>query len=760
MQTTSRAIAIALAVIIFIIGWVSFKLMEPPAVVPASEGSNRFSAERAMTFLNEIAKEPHAGGTPAHSVVRDYILGYCRQMGLETELMDATGLVAYPLSITAGRAQNILARMKGSQPGKTILVMSHYDSQPNTPGASDDGIGVAAMMESIRLLKSQPQPVNDILFLFTDLEECGLLGAEAFVNQYEELDSIALLMNLEARGNSGVGFTFEFSKLNGWMMREYKKAVDRPFANSFAYEIYKLMPNDTDFSMFRDTNITGFNTALIYGYAYYHSMIDRVENLDPRSLQHMGDILFQSLQHFGKISLDNTKDSDMVFFSPIGSLMVLYPLSWDIPLMGFAFFLWFFLVILGHKRRRIKVSSLFAGMGLFICFFVLSALLVYGLAKLILIVYPHYTNFYSDNFYNATDYFWSVAGAVLLCFVGLFKYASSKDSLVSVMLGTLFMLLVIMVGIKVNLNTGAYLIYYPVIVMLVVYVALFNWNITRKDSPVTYGLSQLLVITPALALWLPVAYTIYVAFSLAMPLGAVLLLVFCGPFLLPTLVFMNSLGRFGVWIFPLGLIITGLVMGHLNSKYTDRYPLQTELMYAHDLDSNSSYWISTQENLDPWLMNYFKGKGKEEFDEFYPERGDIFWKNEAPSQPFQKGKIEVLNDSLVEMRRHLTLRISPDSTSRGFRIYFFNNVMPVKLNERPIEVSLVTELKFIQFEAPTAGGTVIELEMLPDQPLDISIIEQRSGLPPGLLTTPLPENFIHRPDYISNTTQVKYSVKI
>jgi hypothetical protein len=119
------------------------------------------------------------------------------------------------------------------------------------------------MMEAIRLLKDHQPRQNDILFLFTDLEECGLLGAEAFVSQYDSLENIGLIINTEARGNAGVGFTFEFSKLNGWMMREYKKAVDKPFANSFAYEIYRLMPNDTDFSMFRDTNISGFNSLLL-----------------------------------------------------------------------------------------------------------------------------------------------------------------------------------------------------------------------------------------------------------------------------------------------------------------------------------------------------------------------------------------------------------------------------------------------------------------------------------------------------------------
>jgi hypothetical protein len=760
MQATSRAIAIALIVIIAATGWVSFRLLEPPAVVPASEGDKIFSAERALSFLKEVAKEPHPGGTPAHDVVRDYILNYCKQMELETNLMDQTGLAVSTTSISAGRAQNILARMKGTRAEKTILVMAHYDSQPNTPGAGDDGVGVAAMMEAIQLLKKEEPLANDILFLFTDLEECGMLGAEAFVSQYARLDSIALIINLEARGNAGVGFTFEFSKLNGWMMRQYSRAVERPYANSFAYEIYKMMPNYTDFTVFKETNISGFNTALINGYAYYHSMVDRVENLDPRSLQHLGDILTQSLQHFGNLPLDNTKDEDMIFFTPFGSLLLLYPVSMDIPLMAFAFFLWIVLVFLGNRKRRIKGDSLFAGMGLFIAFFILSGLLVWGLGQLILFVYPHYTNFYSNNFYNATDYLWSVAGVVMLCFVLLFKNVASKDALVSVLFGTVFMLLLIMVGIKLYLNTGAYLVYYPVIILLIVYLALFTWNVTRKDSPVLYGFAQAIVIIPALALWLPIAHTIYVVFSLAMPVGAVVLLAFCVPFLLPTLGFINSLGRVVAWIFPAALILTGLVLGHIHSVYTNRYPLQTELMYANDADSNVSFWISTQKKLDPWLAYYFQGTARENFDEFYPDRGDVFWKSEAPAQSFPKGKVEVVEDSLVDSKRHITLRVIPDSISRGFRIYFVDNVLPLAINDRLIDASLVGELRFIQFYASTPGGTTIELEMQPGEPLDIWVIEQRPGLPDNLLKVQLPEDFIYRPDYISNSTQVKYELKL
>jgi hypothetical protein len=145
---------------------------------------------------------------------------------------------------------------------------------------------------------------------------------------------------------------------------------------------------------------------------------------------------------------------------------------------------------------------------------------------------------------------------------------------------------------------------------------------------------------------------------------------------------------------------------------------------------------------------------------FFPSRGDIFWKSEAPAQSFPKGKVEVVEDSLVDSKRHITLKVIPDSTSRGFRIYFVDNVLPVAINDRLIDLSLVSELRFIQFFASTPGGTTIKLEMPPGEPLDIWVIEQRPGLPDNLLKVPLPEDFIYRPDYISNSTQVKYELKL
>lgn len=753
--------AILLFASIVIISIFSLRLLAPPAVVPSAQGDEKFSAERALIFLSVIASEPHPSGTPAHERVRDYIFNYCQRMGLETQIMDKTGVEVYPKMVRAGRAQSIIARLKGTGSGKAILVMAHYDSQPHTPGATDDGAGVAAMMEAIRLLKNFPPLKNDVLFLFTDQEETGLFGAQTFVEQYDKLQDVGLIMNFEARGNAGVDLTFEFSSGNGWVVKEYSKAVKAPLANSFAYEIYKAMPNDTDFTMFRKTGIAGFNSAYIEGHSYYHSMVDRIENMDLRSLQNHGNILIQSLKHFGDLSLDNTKSEDVVFFNPVGTLLWIYPLGWDVPLMVLAIVLWLVVVMVGYRSGRIKVGPIFGGAGLFLGFLILSSVLSWGLAKLVSTIYPHYTNFYNNDFYNISDYFFTIIGLVLLSFILLFKKTSVRASFESVLMGSVFMLLLLMVGIKWLLHTGAYLLYYPVIILLVVYLVLFWFKITRDEKPTSYGFAQLILITPALLLWMPMAYIIYVVFSLALPFGAVVMLAFCVPFLIASLGFIQSWAKTYTWVGPTLLIFIGLMIGHRNSEYTTRYPLQSELMYVVDTDANAAFWVSNQKQLDTWLQHYIKTTEKQPLKEIYPTLDLKFWKNSAPVTDISKGKIVVLKDSVVSGTRLLTLQVMQDSLSLSVDLNFSQGVELLKVNEGNIDLSNMKEKPTrLNYSAPAREGIKVELKAPAKAAVEIRVVERKLFIPSSVLTAPMPDNFITAPGNLAGTTQVKYTVKI
>ena len=105
-------------------------------------------------------------------------------------------------------------------------------------------------------------------------------------------DKIGAVVNVEARGSRGDSVLFETGANCGWLLDLYAEHAPRPRASSLTYEVYRRMPNDTDFSVFRkQSEKPGVNFAFIGGYSDYHTANDSLANLDPASLQHHGENL-------------------------------------------------------------------------------------------------------------------------------------------------------------------------------------------------------------------------------------------------------------------------------------------------------------------------------------------------------------------------------------------------------------------------------------------------------------------------------------
>ena len=143
------------------------------------------------------------------------------------------------------------------------MLAAHYDSVLAGPGVSDDGIGVATVLEIARAVKSQPVPRHSIVFLIDDGEEAGLLGARAFVDSDPWAKNIGAAVNLEARGTSGPSLMFETGAANAWAVRLYASSVKSPLTSSIFYTLYKRLPNDTDFTVFKAAGYEGMNFAFI-----------------------------------------------------------------------------------------------------------------------------------------------------------------------------------------------------------------------------------------------------------------------------------------------------------------------------------------------------------------------------------------------------------------------------------------------------------------------------------------------------------------
>jgi len=309
-------------------------LWQSQLVAPSGAATGTFSATRAIATLSSLLKEqrPHPVGSPENAIVRDRIVAELKAAGYAPEVQPA--LQCDPTGGNAGctAIENIIAVHRGTGSGKAVLVSAHYDSVPGGPGVSDDGAGVAVVVELARIYSGKPTG-NDIIFLITDGEETGLRGAHAFAERHPLMSRIGVVVNFEARGASGPAMMFETGPGNAGLLGVYARSVARPSANSVTYEVYRLLPNDTDFTVYRKSGLTGFNFAFSNSASLYHSARDDLQNIDPRSLRHMGDQALAVVGVLADADLDRLKsETNASFFDVFGWFTVMWPAALNVPI--------------------------------------------------------------------------------------------------------------------------------------------------------------------------------------------------------------------------------------------------------------------------------------------------------------------------------------------------------------------------------------------------------------------------------------------
>jgi hypothetical protein len=220
--------------------------------------------------------------------VRARLVAQLKQMGLNFVVRDqlACNELYKQRGVSCARVRNVIVLL-GPTKGKALLLNAHYDSTPVGPGAADDGIGVATLLEVARILKDRPLR-RPVILLFNEGEELGLIGARAFLADPLSRD-VDSLVNLEARGVRGPVNMFETSRPNAAPIFIFAEAVKNPVANSLSTDVYRLLPNYTDVNSLAERGWLTLNLAPIGNETRYHSPGDDVSSLDPATLQHMGD---------------------------------------------------------------------------------------------------------------------------------------------------------------------------------------------------------------------------------------------------------------------------------------------------------------------------------------------------------------------------------------------------------------------------------------------------------------------------------------
>jgi hypothetical protein len=332
MKSKAWLALLLMALLIPVLGLKGLLVPLAPVAAPAP-GS--FDTARAMGRLERVLgdERPHPVDSAANDGVRDRLVAELTALGLQPRITDnftCNGSLPSQ-TVSCARIRNVVATLGPAQ-GPHVLLVAHYDSTPTGPGAADDGVGVATMLELAALLASQPLQ-RPVTLLFNEGEETGLIGARAFLTRDPLADRVDTLVNLESRGTTGPAIMFETDRPNGRAIRHYAGSVSRPAANSMTADFARLIPNSTDVAVFGERPWTILNFSMIGNETRYHSPDDRLANLDPRSLQHMG---IQALEVTRALTSGQPAPAqgELIYTDVLGQTLVTLPLWLGLVLLG------------------------------------------------------------------------------------------------------------------------------------------------------------------------------------------------------------------------------------------------------------------------------------------------------------------------------------------------------------------------------------------------------------------------------------------
>ena len=719
---------ITLPLLFMAVYWSFYSLMPSPSDTGIARDYG-FSTDRALEHVKEMSRKPHAVGFPAHTEVRDYVVGELENLGLEVSLQEG---------YTAGdwanysKATNIVSRIKGSGNGKALLLLSHYDSNPHSSlGASDAGSGVATILEGIRAFQEMDRkPVNDIIIVITDAEELGLNGADLFANRHPWTSDIGLVLNFEARGSGGPSYMFmETNRGNARLLEEFMSA-DSPFpvTNSLAYSIYKLLPNDTDLTVFReDRDIEGFNFAFIDDHYDYHSVRDSYERLDRSSLTHQGSYLMPLLLHFSQADLGQLKSlNDQVYFTIPAFKMVSYPFDWIWPMWFLALAFLIILLIFGFRNKSLHLKGIFLGFIPLLVTLLINGGIGYVAWSLLTSIYPGYRDILHGFPYNGHTYI--LAFVLLSLGVCFWVYRGARSiGLPDLLIAPAVLWLIICWGVAQYLPGASFFII-PVYALLATLLLLLY---QKEPDP----LLILFLALPAVLIYAPFIAMFPVALGLKMMITATLFTTLGFALLLPLTARYSRKGTLGSLGFA-GFLIAFFI-AHLNSGFTPEKAKPTSLVYLLNTDDKQAHWATYEHQVSDWTRGITgetlekpETSEKEVLGSKYNSRYTYWARTEAKAIPGPAVTIE--KDTTLGDMRYLTVGIFPQRDVN--RLEVFTDGTPVRkawINGIELSSFYLKERKtdrlFTHYISDN-DSTVLELQIPRDKELNLILYEASNDL--------------------------------
>ncbi|MGY1603739.1 M20/M25/M40 family metallo-hydrolase [Geodermatophilus sp. SYSU D00815] len=729
---------VVLALLLGLAVWAVLSV-QPPDPAPRDAPADSFSATRAADHVQRLGAQNHVAGSAENAEVVRYLVDTLSGLGLDTRVQNSVG-AWQSRTHGAGMAtvRNVVAVLPGSDPTGRLFLVAHHDSAEAGPGASDDGAGVAALLESVRALTAGPQPRNDVVVVLTDSEEACLCGAEAFADSHP-LAQGGVVLNFEARGTGGPPIMFETSVGNAGLADVYADAVPNPVATSFAVEVYRALPNDTDFSPFlADGGYTGMNTAFIDGAAAYHGPQDTPDRQDPASLQGLGEVALGLARDLGDrdlTALAEPADGDATYFPVLGQL-VRYPGSLVWPLAVAALAAVAVLVGVNARRGLSPLGRTAAGAGLALLPLALAPLAVLALWRLLVLVRPGYSSMldpWRPGWYRVATV--ALVLAVVLTWYALLRRRIGPAALVG---GALVWSAGLGAVLAALAPGGSYLATLPALVGALA--ALVTAPALRPVAALVAGAVAVVVLAPTVAMFLPaLGLSAAAAPSVVTTIGALALL--------PAFELLFPEGRrLGAVAVPGVAVVVAAACtaaGLVVDRFDERHPVPTQLVYVLDTDAGQAWWASAEADPGAYTDLYMDVRQPLPAEYPYLRTEEDLWTGEAEVADLPAPAVETVTDRATGATREVTVRVVPQREGVRFVTLDLDagggTVVAARAEGRDVpEEALGESALWLTFHALPADGLEVTMTVEGGGALDLRVMDGSNGLDglPGFTPRP------------------------
>lgn len=743
-----------------------------PSQTPDDLYYDGFWMVKALDHLKKIAKKPHPTGSINNRKVRRYLSAELSRLGGHVTIQKTQG---YNAKIRkAAPVNNVVAVFKGQhaedKERKKLMLLSHYDSaKPYSHGAADAGSGVVVVLEALRgFLKQQPKHENDIMVVFTDGEELGLLGAHAFVEQHHLSDKIGLILNFEARGSSGPAIMWpESATGTAAMIDIYQQAqAEFPVTSSLIYEAYKLLPNDTDLTVFKEEkSINGLNFAFIDNHFNYHTVNDDLRHISYNSMMHQGLQLSALLPVVANIDLRNSyTDIDRVYFTLPGLGLINWPSysSWLLLAVAWLLFIW--VMMHAKKTGSLSLLALKTASGSWFYSSLLGAGLVYTLTQILFTwLKPQHNDILQGYPYLAYAYL--LAFLLLALIVPFVIYGNRHNQpddptpAFVIALPAAVVWLVVFTLLTLKLPGASYLLL-PVIFALVLLRLMQSFEKSAISLSVLFAAAGLLVVSLLLTL-LPVALGLKSTWIMA------LLLSCCVAMFSPMIASHRKQFSWLLLLFPLAMFTWVSSIDHISEDK----PLPTSLSYLYDVDGQQGWFYSFDQTHNDWNGERFtQPQNQDNRHAFINQHKQAVKKLQKAAEvvALEAAKISVVRDKLNSNPSKQNIVYQGHAKTDLVQIYSLNNITIQQLsingryliNGDPINISAGSRLieyhldgqKQLDIHITLADGDVIDWQVISHQ---FDLLHHK-----GLAIPVRPTNQIPKPFVLTDNTVISQRFQI